>query len=371
MPDAVSEWGRITEEALARLRARMGVDIPHDDRYVQDVTRDAVRNFANGLGDGNPLWRDEAYAQGTRWGGIIAPPSFVMALDEAPTIGLPGVGALFAGMDFEWYKAITVGLITTATFKIVDLFEKKSRFAGRAFEQIVETTIRDQSGEPVARHWLHQRRFERGAAHKKGKFQELRQKRYTPEEIRALDEEYEREEVRGATPRYWEDVQPGEELVPVVKGPLTVHDLIAWCMGAGPTLIRAHELDYALRKRKPAFYVPNELGIPTSWLDFHWDLHLSKKMGFPFGSDMANARMAWQTHLLTNWMGDDGFLKAMKLQARQPVSLGDTSWCRGKVSEKHINAGEATVEIELWQTNQWGEETTRGSGTVILPRRES
>ena len=38
------------------------------------VTVDLIRNFCNTVGDLNPLYRDEAYARSTKYGGIIAPP---------------------------------------------------------------------------------------------------------------------------------------------------------------------------------------------------------------------------------------------------------------------------------------------------------
>jgi len=41
------------------------------------------------------------------------------------------------------------------------------------------------------------------------------------------------EEVRGATPRYWEDVKVGDELQTLVKGPLSIGEMWAWSQGLG------------------------------------------------------------------------------------------------------------------------------------------
>ena len=43
-------------------------------RRNEMATRDAIRHFANGIGDANPLWRNDEYAKNTRYGGIIGPP---------------------------------------------------------------------------------------------------------------------------------------------------------------------------------------------------------------------------------------------------------------------------------------------------------
>ena len=43
------------------------------------------------------------------------------------------------------------------------------------------------------------------------------------DELKKIEEEVLAEEIRGSKPRYWEDVEVGEELKPVVKGPLWPH----------------------------------------------------------------------------------------------------------------------------------------------------
>ncbi|TAK36733.1 MAG: hypothetical protein EPO21_01690 [Chloroflexota bacterium] len=56
--------------------------------------------------------------------------------------------------------------------------------------------------------------------------------------------EYDKEVIRGAEPRFWEDVQVGEELPSVIKGPLSVRDMNAWLMGAGLPFMKAHSYFY-------------------------------------------------------------------------------------------------------------------------------
>jgi len=50
--------------------------------------------------------------------------------------------------------------------------------------------------------------------------------------------------------------------------------------------------------------------------------------------------------------------------------VGDTTWCKGKVTSKYIENGEHLVECQLWAENQRGEITAPGQATVILPSRE-
>ena len=42
---------------------------------------------------------------------------------------------------------------------------------------------------------------------------------YTEKELEEIYAAQDREEIRGANPRFWEDVKVGDELTPVVRGP--------------------------------------------------------------------------------------------------------------------------------------------------------
>ena len=68
----------ITDEAIERLRARIGVPEPHPmPPHYTLPTVDTFRNVAEAYGDDNPLWCDPAYGPTTRWEGPIAPPALV------------------------------------------------------------------------------------------------------------------------------------------------------------------------------------------------------------------------------------------------------------------------------------------------------
>ena len=64
----------ITDEAVARLRARIGIAEPHPQPpHYLCPNEDAFRHIAEAYGDDNPLWWDRDHAATTRWGGVIAP----------------------------------------------------------------------------------------------------------------------------------------------------------------------------------------------------------------------------------------------------------------------------------------------------------
>ena len=69
-------WGIIDETAIDEARQLIGVPLRRDRMQWNTVaTSDAIRQFADGVGDYNPLWRAPAHATQTRWGGLLAPPS--------------------------------------------------------------------------------------------------------------------------------------------------------------------------------------------------------------------------------------------------------------------------------------------------------
>ena len=78
--DANRLFPKITDEALDALRRRLNVRIENTlEPWCHEATRDAIRHYAHGIGDDNPLWCDPGYAANTRWGGIVALPSFLFA----------------------------------------------------------------------------------------------------------------------------------------------------------------------------------------------------------------------------------------------------------------------------------------------------
>ena len=148
----VQEFPVITDEALVELRARVGVDVSGPDPYLTEADRDGIRHWAQGIGDRNPLWTDEDYARGTRWGGIIAPPTILYAFDRICSGyvgGLPGVHAMFAGTDFRWRRPIRLGDRITARAHLAEVVDRQSEFSGRAVQQIYRVVFQNGEKEVV------------------------------------------------------------------------------------------------------------------------------------------------------------------------------------------------------------------------------
>jgi acyl dehydratase len=349
----------ITAEALDALRQRIGVPVRRPEPYIETATRDAVRHWAAGIGDRNPFWL----------GAGVAPPTILFAMDRIVSGyvgGLPGIHAMYGGTDFRWHRPIRIGDTVVGDSVLLDLVEKPSRFAARAIQQIYRTTFRNQTGELVceADSWCF--RTERDTARERGKYSTVEPPRYTEPEIEAIAAAYSHEEIRGAAPRYRDDVAVGDTLADLVKGPLTVTSVIAFVQGWGSLYVRAHGLAFEMFERHPALGIPNASGVPEPPERVHWDEAMARAVGVPGAYDYGPERVAWLGHLVTNWMGDTGFLRRLNVRVLRHNLIGDTTWCRGTVTGKEPGG---IVHLALRADNQRGETTAAGSATVILPDR--
>lgn len=366
------EHAVITDEMVDVLRGRIGVEwTPREPYYNTASTKDAILHFAQGIGDPNPLWADEEYARKTRYGCIIAPPCFLYSVYwPSGRSGLPGIHAWHSGNDWEFYKPILLSDEFTYKCILTDVVEKRSRMAGRTIIVYGDTYYWNQRGEMVAKAKGWSVRAERRASGEAGKYRAIPKATYTSEQLKKIYEDYEKEEIRGAAPRYWEDVNEGDEMTPVVKGPLTLRDMNTWLMGAGSPYMRAHGMALTYQKRHPGIAMVDsqsgQVDVPEL---VHMEDTRAQEIGLPGAYDYGCQRISWLGHLLTNWMGDDGFLKRLYAELRLFNVVGDTTWCKGKVAKKYIENGVHLVDIECWGENQRGEITMPGRATVALPSK--
>jgi acyl dehydratase len=356
---ASTRFPTITPEALSALQSRLGKPVRRPEPYIEVATRDAIRHWAHGIGDRNPYWTAES----------VAPPTILFAMDRVVSGyvgGLPGIHAMYGGTDFRWERPIRTDDRIVGDSVLHALVEKPSKFARRAIQQIYRTTFRNQRGEVVceADSWCF--RTERDTARERGKYKSDGPHRYSVDELGAIKRAYETEEIRGAPRRLWDDVQVGETTAEVVKGPLTVTSVVAFVQGWGSLYVRAHGLAFDMFDRHPALGIPNDFGVPEPPERVHWDEAMARAVGVPGAYDYGPERVAWLGHLVTNWMGHAGFLQRLNAKVLRHNLIGDTTWCRGRVTGK---APGGLVTLELVGVNQRGETTASGTAEVVLPTR--
>ncbi len=368
------------KRGIERYQKEMAGVIYRPRRGNEVATKDAIRHFAEGIGDPNPLWLSEDYAKESIYGCITAPPCFLNAISEGQAmVGLPGLFSVFVGAEWRWEKVIRVNDSFTVTNLLFDLEQKGGDPGRRRFIQSGLLTYANQRGETTGTCKWNIMRSERKSGDnpvsKRGTGASNLDKqvyRYSNEELDAIYQAVDDEEIRGPNPRYWEDVNIGDELKPVVKGPLSVSEMVAWAIGISwhRIGIASGEKHRYLRKKPGLSYKDPCTGIPEPIASSHFlDSAAEILMDSPVIFDLGMQRLSWLGHLVTNWMSDYGFLIRLGGRIRGFVRYGDTVWCRGKVSRKSVRDSDHLVELELFCENQWGETVTPGNATVVLPAR--
>jgi acyl dehydratase len=368
---------KITDEMVAKSQEQVGKFRPITRQWNTEATRDGIRHWVEGIGDTNPLWIDEEYAAKSRFGTLLAPPSFVFTCNQGPWhrgaakskgTGMPGIHAIWGGEDWEWFGEIRRGDAIHGTTGIADqILHERSEFSGRSLESITEENFYNQRDEHIATHRMSFFRTERRTAAKRNKFAGFEKHRYTDEELRKINDDVDLEVIRGGEVRYWEDVQVGEEIPHVVKGPLTGTEMIAFLQGWGGPFLMASEITHKYLRLQPAANVPDpETNAPDFPERAHWDEAFARACGLPTGYDIGAERLSWMIHGLTNWIGDDGALGRIKVKFVALNLLGDVTWCRGTVTDKRVEDGRHLVDLDVLTINQRDQQTTEGTATIEL-----
>lgn len=368
-----ASYRQITPEMVAHERRRVGKPMSFVQPHIEVATKDAIRHWAQGTGDRNPLYTDEAYARGSRWSGIIAPPGIVQALDRnilgASMRGFPGIHSWQLGNSFEWHQPIPVDTPTVGEAVFESLEEVESRYAGGiAVDQTVRLDLRHrETGELICVMKTFVRRFGRHGGASAGKYKDRTKHVWSPDSLQEIANLYASEEIRGREPRYVSDVAVGDELPMLVRGPLTLADCIAFNIGWGGAYIFAHGYAWDFVGKHPGAFPPDASNVPDTPERTHYVDEFAQAVGAPAAFDYGPQRVSWTQTLCTNWAGDDGVLTKHSVQLLRPNYHGDAVYVRGTIDGVDTTTGDVTVDIT--GHNQLDELVVTAKATVRLPWR--
>lgn len=367
-------YGQITDEKIAELRDRIGEELEAPKPpFTQQVTRDAIRHWAHGIGTDNPLYTDEEYATSSVHGDLIAPPTILLSAMSHYTAGLPGVHGMWAGTDWEWHRPVERGDDIEIKMWLSDVEEKDTSFGGRSVVNTYTTEFYNQDDELFATvdEWnFRVERKSHGSDERQTYTEEDRLAQWSEEEVEEFMEHYQNEEPRGSEPRYFEDVSVDDELDTLLKGPLTVTSMMIFNMGFGGVFLQTDRLMFQTFAKNRNLMSINEMGAPEPPECVHWNEHFADAVGVPTAYDYGNQRVAWMGQVAHHWMGDTGALRDLYVELRSHNFLGDVTWFSGAVTDKRVEDGENLVDIDLVGENHLDEVTTKGSAVVRLPSRD-
>jgi hypothetical protein len=285
--------------------------------WVTTVTTDAIRHFAWGIGDSNPLW-----------GVAMAPPCFLYAVDETTVApGHPDRRRVYSAVDWIFFDVITVGSNIEVTAELVDETNQ-----GDDIEQTGCVSFRTHKGALVATaNTSCLRRMDALTA-----VDDRAEIRYTGEQLAAIEHTILSEQRRGDSSRLYEDVEVGEEMGPLLKGPLSIMDVVAWSAATS--------------------------GAPNDEDDV-------SEGGLRAETATGPELVSWMAQLVTDWMGDDGFLHQLSLGLAECPPLGTTTSIRGQVTEVTSCRGRSAVIVNLNAQNQDDQTLAHGNATILLPSK--
>jgi acyl dehydratase len=366
---ALDKWEKRADKAVGWFK------MPHE--FV--ASEDSIRDLGLAIDCWNPLWHDGSYAGNTRWGGIIAPPMYLERLKQGTETGLImplSLGTtrhLYLGEDWEFFQPVRPNDSFRVWRNRPQLVDVTSPDSKEQHFRVVQQDLDfiNQKDELVNKFKLHVEIFVLPEG-SEAAVEPIVDYQYAREELEIIDGIANEEKVRGADILYWEDVNVGDELGKVILGPTTLWDqLILFAVRNEDPLIPMREL----RKRLGRFGllmvdpVTNVSHMPIEW---HFSDKAASMSGEPHAFHFGAQARTLMARLITNWMGDDGFLKRFNWRHMMRTPIGDTVFGRGKVTNKrNDNGGEPLVDLSVWQENIRGYVTEAAVATVRLLSKES
>ncbi|MBT6273627.1 MAG: hypothetical protein HOI95_05780, partial [Chromatiales bacterium] len=301
-------WGEITDDELAAAAALLGQPLRRTRmQWIETATRDAIRHFAWGIGDDNPLWLEHDYANASPAGELLGPPCMLYAVDStivAPK--LAGVQWIYAGTDWTWYDHIRVNDSFDVDAQLTSQVEKSGRRFSRWVLQSGEINYRvaERLVCKAVGHCARTPRTKSSGANDPAL--SAMPHHYTPDEIGEVERQVLAATRRGATPLHFEDITVGQQIPPLVKGPLTITDIIAWYSATQGALHYggAHADALRYRQRHADYHFNEQTGAKDSAGRGHLEAGTGRDVGMGGAYDVGPQRISWAQQMLCDWVGD-------------------------------------------------------------------
>lgn len=357
-----------------------------------------IRRWVQAMDYPNPVHWDEEFARNSKFGGIVAPQSFAVAMDyghgchPACVGNIPGSHLIFGGEEWWFYGTpIRPGdkLFQKRRFDGYNVAETK--FAGPTVFARGDTVHRNQNGALIAKERSTAIRYLREEAKKRGMYDKEQRspKKWTSEELEKIQKqrmEWILSNREGVSPHY-EEVKVGDKLPRRVIGP---HSVVTFALEC-----RAHRQNIwgTWRWNVPeGVYDPakEDAGFAENMTYDHEGRKIDPRMGdglfhgpssghinadkaedvgmggaYGYGASMSS----WFHDYVGYWAGHKGFIWHSKSQFRQPAFEGDVTYIDGEVIEKIDTSpyGMPVVVVKVKQSTQDGDVILSATAEVELP----
>ena len=374
---------------------------PYQSPFV--LTEANVKAYARNIGDDNPLYTDPEYAKTGPYGCLVAPgPALLLSRNSmwhGARVERPGgwpLANFHSGSAWEFFDVLRVGTGFKTSSTAREMIEKPGS-RGNLFLFVTDVYYWDMRGDLLGKNYgtlIMIPREEMGTSRTMSvdrlgerMLYDRQAATYDKEKVEEIIDLMANSRPRGKEILYWEDVEVGDKLTPVALPPFTDQD-----MGAAnvlPTGMRAYNFEAGHHLRKQGIH--GAYGHPhplTRWPwgggDEHGDALMAAYRGIPLPFDHGRHRSQIAQQLMSNWMGDYGFIRRLQMALRRPMYYSDTSTYTGEVVKKftEVQGGEEgkgaapgkstyyAVGIRYECRNQDDLLQVQGTSAVYLPSRE-
>lgn len=353
------------------VRASVGSFVEHRQHNTV-ASSSAMRFWARTIGERNPRYVDASATRPLTSGSFQAHPCWLYSVqDSVVALGHRGLVPVVAGSSWTFGRPVVPGDVIRSTVQLVDEYETVGRHAGRTIVQVAGVGYESDRGEQLATVRTTLFRISPEEARRRGKHDGWSRTRYSEEQLLQIEAAYDAEDSRPRQVRQWDDVVPGDELDPIVRGPLTSEET-ALFVGATHPVPGLETFTQDRLAGKVDGFVHPRTGTWETYAARCVDDVTAQQLGFPAAHDLGIDRIGYTASLVTSWMGPRGDLRLFGVDLLEPAFLGDTTWCSGRVTGVRGQDGDdlrGLVDIEVWGANQRGAVTSRGTATVALDRR--
>ncbi|MCL4421856.1 MAG: MaoC family dehydratase N-terminal domain-containing protein [Actinobacteria bacterium] len=371
------------------------VGVPLGGGELRDpVAPNDIRRWSQAMQNANPLYYDDDYALASRFGRLVAPQSFAVAVDvghgATPAIQgkIPGSHMLFGGDEWWFFgPRIEPGDCVHMERMLFDYRVTRTSFAGPTMFSRGDTTYINQRGEIIAKQRSTSIRYLVEEARKRAKFQgDDPEPNWTDSQLAEIAEkqyEYFAEiRERAHTKRVWKSVEEGTKLPTRLIGPHSVQSFT--------TEWRAYNMNIWGAQRYQGISSTNQAGwlaemtrdesrsqvVPVLGDGLyngpsrgHVQQRYAQLIGMPRGYGYGASMGAWILDYLGNWAGEWGQILHSNAQYRSPALTGDLTSIEGTVTAKEVNAqsGEHVVEVMYTMMDQSESVMAKGKAQIALP----
>lgn len=382
---------------LSDVERRVGQEVGGGE-LIEPCSSTDIRRWVMAMDYPNPIHWDGAFASSSKFGGIVAPQSFAVAIDyghgaQPACVGhIPGSHLIFGGEEWWHYgPRIKPGDRLTQRRWFHDYKVTDTKFAGPTLFSRGDTLHYNQHGDPVAKERSTSIRYLAAEAERRGSLSAAgTMPRWTREQLLQVERErsaWIMSNREGRTPRFAE-VKVGDKLPRRVIGPHTLASFATeyrafvfnvwgsfrWVAPEGvkdpwinqdPGWVEGFGFDEEGAKIDPRLRDGLYVGPSRGHVDVEKAANIGMPRAYGYGATMG----AWVTDYVAYWAGHEGFVRYSNTSYRSPAYEGDVTYLDAEVVSLHKESawGAPLVRLSLYMTNQDTKVLATGEIDVELP----